>query len=263
MPKDYYQTLGVSKNASQEEVKKAFRVLAHKYHPDKSTGDEAKFKEINEAYQILGDPEKRKKYDQFGSAAFENGGMGSGGFSGGGFSGFEGMDFGDIFSGAFGFGGGRAQERRSRGEDIAVEITLDFLEAVFGTDEDITLQKRLVCERCAGTRCEPGSKNKTCDRCKGSGTILQTQRILFGTFQTRAVCDVCDGEGKIPEKKCSSCDGMGHGRGKRSITVHIPVGIEAGQTIRVRGEGQVGDRANVSGDLYVHIAVRPHPIFIR
>jgi molecular chaperone DnaJ len=269
MSKDYYKILDVDKSASQDDVKKAFRKQAHKYHPDKENGDEAKFKEANEAYQILGDPERRKTYDQFGSAAFENGGAGAGGFGGfggnGGFGGgFQDMgDLGDIFGDVFGFGGARGRTRSRKGPDIQVDLELEFKESVFGTDRDIKLHKTVKCERCAGLGNEPGTKLKECKTCSGSGTIEKVQRTILGHMRTRVACSDCAGDGKIPETECTGCQGHRVEKKQKTITVSIPAGIDNGQTIRVSGEGEAGPKGGPEGDLYLRIHVRPSKDFIR
>ncbi len=282
MPKDYYEILGVSKDSSQEEIKKAFRKKAHEFHPDKSGGSEEKFKELNEAYQILGNVEKRKQYDQFGSSAFSGQGFGGTGMSwedfaqaaknGGGFnasSGFN-VDFGDIFSEIFGFSGrgGRARSgsgsRRSySGEDIQIEISISFEEAVFGAKRDIRLNRVGVCEKCHGNGAEPGTKIKTCSNCNGEGSVVYEQSILFGMFQSRSVCPVCQGEGKIPEKKCNECSGKGRNTEKKDVSIIIPAGISDGQSIRIDGMGNSGINGAQNGDLYVLVRVKSHKKFNR
>lgn len=265
MAKDYYQTLGVSKNATAEEIKKAFRVLAHKHHPDKTGGNEAKFKEINEAYQVLGDAEKRRKYDQFGSAAFEqgSGGFGEGGFGGfEGFSGFGDIDLGDMFGEAFGMGSRRGSRQR-RGSDLEVSLTLAFTEAVFGVDREVTLDKTNACDRCGATGAEPGTKMRSCAACGGSGSRTQTHRTILGTMQTRTTCDACRGGGEEPEKKCETCRGAGIVRGHKTFTIHIPEGVEDGDVVRLRGGGEASGRGGSAGDLLLRIHVRPDPRFVR
>ncbi len=268
MSKDYYKILDVDRGASQDEVKKAFRKQAHKFHPDKEGGDEAKFKEANEAYQILGDAERRKTYDQFGSAAFENGGAGAGGFGGfggGGFQGFSGDmgDLGDIFGEMFGFGGTKTKTRARRGSDIQVDLELTFEDAVFGVDRDIKLHKTIRCERCAGLGAEPGTTMNECKTCNGSGTIDKVQRTILGQIRTRAACDECGGDGKIPEKKCDSCRGVGVEKKQKTLTVSIPAGVDNGQTVRLRGEGEAGMYSGPEGDLYLRIHVKPSKDFVR
>ena len=257
MPKDYYKTLGAEKGASPEELKKAFRSLAHKYHPDKG-GDPEKFKEVNEAYQVLGDPEKRQKYDQFGSAAFEQGGMGGGGFPGG-FSGAGFEDLSDLFGDMF--GGGR--QRRSRGDDIQVDVTLAFREAAFGVQRDVELYKTVRCEHCDGSGAEPGSGKKTCATCGGAGQVTASQRTVFGTFQTRRPCGTCHGRGDVVEKPCARCRGAGAAKGMRKIRVTIPAGIDHGELIRLSGEGEYGGIGNEPGDLYLRVSVKRDPQFER
>jgi molecular chaperone DnaJ len=266
--KDYYKILGVPKNASAEEIKKAFRVLAHQYHPDKAGGSEAKFKEINEAYQVLGDPEKRQRYDQFGSAAFEGGQ----GFPGGGFSGFSqgglNFDFGDIgdlgemFGDVFGFGGGRRAKRARGGRDLKVDLTLAFEESVFGVSKDITFTRTENCSRCGGVGAEPGSKMKKCGECNGSGYQIHVQRTILGAMQTKTVCSACDGEGERPERECGQCHGSGLRKNKKTLTVDIPAGVEDGNSLSLRGQGEA-IKGGPSGDLYVRLRVKEDPRFVR
>ncbi len=258
MSKDYYQILGVSKSAGADEIKAAFRKLAHQHHPDKPGGDEAKFKEANEAYQVLGDAEKRQKYDQFGSAAFENGGGGGGqGFGGFDFSGFQGgggfEDLGDLFGSAFGFGGGRGR-RQHRGSDVQVDIDLSFTEAVFGIQKEISLTKENTCERCGGVGAEPGTEMNTCEDCSGSGVKTVVQRTILGNMQTRVACPSCDGRGEVPKTTCTTCKGEGVIRGRKSLTINIPAGVDNGNVVRVRGEGQAV-KGGESGDLLIRIHV--------
>jgi molecular chaperone DnaJ len=271
MSKDYYKTLGVDKSASQDEIKKAFRKLAHEHHPDKQGGNSDKFKEANEAYGVLGDAEKRKQYDQFGSAAFSGGGQG------GGFSGFEGFDFsgfqqgngqgfefdlGDIFGSMFG-GGGRNRGGRSRaprGQDIQVDINLSFKESIFGLDKEIHITKNAKCGSCKGTKAEPGTPLKTCKNCNGEGRVVKQQRTILGMIENVVVCDECDGAGKIPETKCKTCKGKGVESKRESINIVIPPGIENGETLRVRGSGEAIANGE-SGDLYIKIYVKADPKF--
>lgn len=264
MPKDYYQTLGVSKSASQEEIKQAFRKLAHQYHPDKQGGDEAKFKEINEAYQVLGDEKKRAQYDQFGSSAFENGGFGGAGQGFGGFSGFQGAgfgfeDLGDIFGDVF--GGGR-HARTPRGNDIQMDVELEFRDSVFGVDKTITLTKPSACARCGGTGGEPGSGMETCKTCHGAGVEVSVQRTILGNIQSKRTCSTCQGVGEIPKQMCSTCRGSGTERSSRSLVVTIPGGIENGAVLRVRGEGEFV-KSGTPGDLFVRVFVKPDRRFER
>lgn len=261
MAKDYYQILGVSKNASEEEIKQAFRKLAHQYHPDKANGDAEKFKQANEAYQVLKDSKKRAQYDQFGSAVFENGGNGQGfgGFDFSGAGGFE--DLGDLFGGMFGFGGGSRQRQR-RGGDIQVDMEIGFAEAVFGAQKEVTLTKPSACERCGGVGAEPGTKMKTCKECDGSGVRVTTQRTILGTIQQKTACRACGGEGEEPEKKCTDCEGTGIENKRKTITLSIPVGVDDQTTLRVRGEGEALKGAQ-AGDLFVRLYVRQDSRFER
>lgn len=280
MSKDYYKTLGVDKNASQDEIKKAFRKKAHEHHPDKQGGNEAKFKEVNEAYQILGNPEKRRQYDQFGDAAFSGQGFGGtgmnwedfartagqGGFSGnmGGFN-INIDDLGDIFSGLgdlFGFSSGGRRSRRSRGADIQTSLEIDFKEAVFGVEKEISLYKTINCDKCKGNGAEPGSKIEICAKCKGSGSVVQTQRTFLGNFQMQSTCLDCQGEGKKASQKCSKCSGTGLQKDKVDLRINIPAGISDGQTIRLAGRGEASGNG-VSGDLYITIRVKPNNKFNR
>lgn len=270
--RDYYEVLGVGKSASADEIKKAFRRLAVKYHPDKEGGDEAKFKEINEAYEVLKDPSKRQRYDQFGHA-------GVGGASGGnpfeGFSGFGGQgqninfDFGDlglgdIFNSFFGGGasGGGGRRRQARGRDVETSVEITFEQAVFGTQVDLHLNLEDECEHCKGTTVEPGHELKTCDDCKGSGQVVTVTRTIFGNIQQATVCPKCKGRGKIPEKVCSVCKGKGTQVKKQTIGLKIPAGIDDGATIRLREHGEAVANGP-KGDLYVNIRVKPHKKFTR
>jgi len=265
MSKDYYGTLGVGKSASAEEIKAAFRKKAHEYHPDKG-GDAEKFKEINEAYQILGNAEKRKQYDQFGSA-FSSGQAGWGGQSGFGTGGFR-MDFedlGDIFGG-FGdiFGGGQtAARRQKRGNDLEMDLRIDFLEAVFGAEKELSFAKQAVCDRCQGSGAEPGAKVEDCPNCQGRGTVSRLQRTIFGSVQTQAVCSQCQGEGKLYSQSCSQCSGSGLHRANIKFKVKVPAGIDSGESIRLSGQGEAGQKGGPAGDLYLRVRVAPHPHFVR
>ncbi|EHI97993.1 MULTISPECIES: molecular chaperone DnaJ [unclassified Clostridium] len=265
--KDYYEVLGLEKGASDDEIKRAFRKLAVKYHPDRNQGNaeaEEKFKEINEAYQILSDPEKKAKYDQFGSAAFD----GSGGFGGGGFGGFDGFDmggFGDIFESFFG-GGGSGSRRRNgpvRGNDLEYTITLTFEEAVFGVEKEISITRNENCEHCNGSGAEPGTSAKTCPTCGGSGQVRVQRQTPLGSFVSTSTCDTCRGTGKIIEKPCSSCRGNGNVRKTRKIKVNIPAGVDTGNVMPLRGQGEHGLRGGNPGDLYVRINVTPSKVFTR
>ncbi|MBN1326105.1 molecular chaperone DnaJ [Candidatus Falkowbacteria bacterium] len=281
MSKDYYNILGVAKNASKEEIKKAFREKAHVFHPDKKGGDEKKFKEINEAYQVLGNDEKRKQYDQFGTTFDQQGGFGGGmnwedfmryARQGGGAT-YSNVDFGDfgdlgdilgdLFSGGFGFGGARSHKAQTRGRDLQISLALDFKEAVFGTKKTIELHKLVVCEKCKGSGGEPGSKMVECRTCSGQGKVRKVQRTILGNIQTVSVCDECLGEGKVFEKKCSKCSGQGRIKEKKDLEVKIPAGVDDGTTLKVSGEGEAGLRGNRAGDLYINLRVRPDYCFVR
>lgn len=275
MAKDYYNILGVGKSASADEIKKAFRKLAHEHHPDKTTGDEAKFKEINEAYQVLGNTEKRQQYDQYGqtfSGAGSNGGGGFGGQGGNpfgqGFGGFQqggaNFDFGDLgdmgdLFGSF-FGGGRPTH--NVGRDLETEITIEFLESVFGVEKTIDLNKQIKCDHCSGSGAEPGAKINTCKTCNGSGRVVKIQQTILGRMQMQGVCDSCQGQGQIPDKKCQKCGGAGHISGRDKIKVSIPAGIASGQQVKLSGKGEPGDRGRF-GDLYIRINVRTNNNFVR
>ena len=253
--------MGISKGASADDVKKAFRELAHKHHPDKAGGDAEKFKEINEAYQILSNPQKRAQYDQFGSAAFEQGGFGQG-FGG---AQFDMGDLSDMFGEMFGFGGGRAQarSRTSRGKDIEMAVPLTFAEAAFGVEKPVELYKPVGCQACSGTGIPPGAKMQTCKTCGGQGRVRQIQRTILGSFETVATCGTCGGVGNVPEKMCGPCGGSGLVKETKKMTVKIPAGIDGGETIRVSGEGEAGARGGRAGDLYLHARVSPDKRFER
>jgi len=264
--RDYYEVLGLSKDADDSAIKKAYRSLAKKYHPDLNPGDkeaEASFKEVNEAYDVLSDPDKRKKYDQYGHAAFDPAsGMGGGGF--GGFGDFGGFDINDIFSSFF--GGGSGSTRRNgpiRGDDINVRLTLTFEEAVFGCKKEITYSKVQKCSDCSGTGAEKGTEPKTCPHCSGSGQVRVQQRTPFGIMQSSKACENCRGTGKIIEHKCSSCKGTGFVRASKKLDVNIPAGIDDGQQIGLRYQGSDGMNGGSSGDLNLIIQVRPHSVFER
>lgn len=264
--RDYYEILGVDRNADEQTIKKAFRKLALKYHPDRNPDDkdaEKKFKELNEAYEVLSNPEKRKMYDQFGHAGVN--GNGQGGF-GGGFSGFGGFEdiFGDIFDM---FGGGFSSGKRragpQKGSDIKTQINLSFEEAAFGTDKTIEIMRNEECKTCHGTGAKPGTSSKTCSKCNGTGEIRYTQRTPLGHFINVKTCDVCHGDGKIIESPCTECHGQGKVRRKKKINVKIPAGVDEGSVITLRGEGEPGIKGGPSGDLYIVISILPHKIFQR
>ena len=277
MSKDYYKILGVEKGATADNIKKAFLKLAHQYHPDKNGGKDEKFKEINEAYQVLGNAEKRKQYDQFGQTFSGAGaGQGGGGFGGfnQGFGGGQGYninmdDLGDMFGGLgdiFGFGGGSSSSRRrgpQKGNDIEAVLTIDFLEAVFGVEKEISLRKKVVCEHCEGSGGEPGAKIETCQTCNGNGRVRRIQQTMLGAIQTEVTCSACQGEGKIFSKKCSICDGNGRVEENVKLKVKIPAGVDNGGRMRLPGYGEAGEKGAGAGDLYLHIKVRPSNKFER
>lgn len=270
--RDYYEVLGVNKNASDDEIKKAFRKAAVKFHPDKEGGDETRFKEVNEAYEVLKDKDKRQRYDQFGHAGV--GGDASGGFSGnpfegfGGFSGqnvhfdFGGGDFGDIFSSFFGGGANRQATRERRGRDVEVRLDLSFEESIFGVEKDIAMEIEDTCEHCKGSGAEPGHGQKQCPTCQGAGQINQPIRTLFGVINQTQTCPTCHGSGKVPEKNCSVCGGKGTHLVRKTVKLKVPAGINDGSTIRLRERGEA-ITGGVTGDLYVNINVKPHKKFTR
>lgn len=273
MPKqDYYDILGINKNASIDEIKKAYRKQALEHHPDRNKGDkgsEEQFKKVNEAYQVLSDPEKRKQYDTFGSYQETPGGQ-AGGFQGFDFSNFQGGSFGgfeDIFETFFGnsFGGGRqSRTRRStQGEDINLQLHITFEEAVFGVEKEITVQRQETCTACTGSGVEPGSKMINCITCGGTGQVEYVQRSFLGSIRSVAACSTCGGEGKVPEKKCATCHGEGRVIAQDKITVSIPSGVENGSVLRVSGKGQAGKKGSASGDLFLHMLVEPSKKFQR
>ena len=267
--RDYYEVLGISKSASDVEIKKAYRKAAVKYHPDKDGGDEAKFKEVSEAYEVLKDGSKRQRYDQFGHAGV--GGNGGGGAPGGNpFGGFNGQNvnfdfgnggFGDIFGQFFGGGAGRPSGPR-RGRDVEATLQLSFEEAVFGVEEKIELDMDDECSHCHGTTVEPGYSLKTCPTCRGAGQVNRVMNTIFGPIQQAATCETCGGTGKVPEKVCSVCHGKGVERRKRTINLKTPAGIDDGATIRLNGHGEAIGKGQ-KGDLYVHVRVKAHKKFTR
>ena len=268
--RDYYEILGVPKDASADEIKKAFRKLAVQYHPDKEGGDESKFKEINEAYEVLKDTSKRQRYDQFGHAGVGGNGGAAGGNPFEGFQGFNGQninfDFGDtgglgdIF-GSF-FGGGQSRQGRRRGQDVAANVTLGFEEAIFGTEKELSVHLDDLCSHCKGSGAEPGYDLKTCETCKGSGQVNRVMNTMFGQIQQATVCPTCEGRGKVPEKPCTVCHGKGVERKHQAVKLKIPAGIDDGATIRLNGRGEAM-RGGEKGDLYVNIRVKPHKKFTR
>lgn len=266
--RDYYEVLGVSKGASDDELKKAYRVLAKKYHPDVNPGDkqaEEKFKEVNEAYEVLSDPDKRAKYDQFGHAAFDPAaGAGAGGAGFGGFEGFG--DIGDIFGSFFGggFGGGQ-QSRRGpvRGDDLGVRVTITFEEAVFGVKKDISYNRIERCPDCGGSGAAKGTQPETCPVCHGSGQRKVTQRMMGMSFQSTTTCDNCRGTGKIIKDPCQNCRGTGYIKVTKKLNVSIPAGIDDGNRIVQQGQGNAGRGGGAAGDLVIEVAVKKHNLFRR
>ncbi len=271
MAKDYYEILGVSKNASDNEIKKAYRRLAHKYHPDKTGGEESKFKEINEAYQVLSDPTKKSQYDQFGQTFQGAGGQSSGASGFEGFGNFGGFDFGNfsrqggfegVFSDIFSEGFGGFESRQKKGSDIAVDVEITFEEMAKGVEKELDLYKKTACKKCGGTGAEDGQTEK-CSVCGGSGSVQKTRRTLFGTFSQVAVCENCKGRGEVPKRKCRNCGGDGVVRDYVKTKVEIPAGIEDGQTLRMPQMGEAPEGGGIAGDLYVNIHIKEHPFFER
>ncbi len=264
--KDYYEALGLERGVSEEEIKKAFRKLALKYHPDRNPDNkeaEEKFKEINEAYQVLSDPQKKAQYDQFGTADF-NGAGGAGGFDGFDFSDLGG--FGDIFDSFFGggFGGnGRRKNGPQKGADLEYNLNLTFEEAVFGTEKQISITRNESCEKCKGTGAKHGTHPHTCDKCGGSGQMRVQRNTPLGSFVSMSTCDKCGGKGKIIKDPCSECKGKGKLRKQRKITINVPAGVDTGNIIPMRGQGEHGANGGPAGDLYVGIRVAPHATFKR
>ena len=278
--KDYYEILGVPKNATDQEIKKAYRTMAKKYHPDMNKDNkeaEAKFKEVQEANEVLSDPQKRAAYDQYGHAAFENGGQGGfgqggfGGFGGfssegfGNFGGFEDINLGDIFGDFFGGGSSRRSQgpRVKEGADLRYNMTLTLEEVAFGVEKEIKYKRKGKCKTCNGSGAEPGHDMKTCDKCNGSGQIRMQQRSIFGIQTVIHECDKCHGTGKIPEKECHTCHGTGIEKETVERKVRIPSGVESGQRLVVRDGGDAGENNGLFGDLYIFIDVKEHPIFKR
>ncbi len=265
--RDYYEVLGVKKDASADEIKKAFRRAAVEHHPDRG-GDEAKFKELNEAYEVLKDGEKRKRYDQFGHAGV--GGTSGGSPFGGGFGGqgqninfdFGDLGLGDIFGSFFGGDGPQQRQRQARGRDMEAGVEISFEQAIFGTEVDLSLNLDDTCEHCKGSTVEPGHELKTCDQCKGSGQVSSVTRTIFGNIQQASICPKCRGSGKVPEKVCTVCRGSGTQAKKQIIQLKIPAGIDDGATIRLREHGEAIANGP-KGDLYVNIRVKPHKQFTR
>lgn len=267
--RDYYEVLGIQKGASEDEIKKAFRKIAKQYHPDLNPGDksaEAKFKEANEAYAVLSDADKRSKYDQFGHAGVD--GQGFGGFGGGfGGGGFDVNDiFENLFGGGFGGFGGSSGSRRAgpqRGANLKYKIVLDFMEAAFGIEKEITITKEDLCDTCKGTGAKEGSDPVRCSTCNGTGQVSQRQQTMFGTVMTNKTCPTCGGKGTIIKNPCSACNGHGRKNKSKTLKVKIPAGINQGEMLTLRGEGEPGTKGGPYGDLYIEVAIRPHPIFQR
>lgn len=277
MSKDFYKILGVPRNASRDDIKKAYRKLAHQYHPDKG-GNEAKFKEINEAYQILGDEKKRAQYDQFGTVFEAGRGPSQGGFEwapGAGFGGFGfgedgrgsgGFDFADVFEDVFtgfGFGGQEGGRRSKKGRDIQIDLEIPFEEIIFGGRHSADINKITVCDRCKGNGGEPGSKMQRCGVCHGSGRVEKTQRTFLGAVSQIAPCSSCNGRGEIPDTLCKECGGRGTAKRVESIEIFVPKGIGDGEMIKISGKGEASQIGGVPGDLYVKVRVRPDKVFRR
>lgn len=269
---DYYSTLGVSRSASEDDIKRAFRKLAHKYHPDKGTGDEKKFKEINEAYQVLSNKEKRARYDHTGQDYHSQGqggpgaGQGFGGFDFSGFANGQGFDFNgsgfeDVFSDLF---GGRAGRGRSRaGADIQIDVEISFEEMVRGAKREVSLRKMSECETCHSTGGKPGSKESTCSQCQGVGQVRRTVQSIFGAMSQVVVCDRCQGKGKTYAERCHTCHGAGRTQREETVSIDIPAGISDGQTLSLGGYGAAEEMGSRAGDLYVNVHVRPHETLVR
>ncbi|MEG0176651.1 molecular chaperone DnaJ [Anaerorhabdus sp.] len=264
--RDYYEVLGLQKGASDAEIKKAYRTLAKKYHPDmnKEADAEARFKEINEAYEVLSDPQKKASYDQFGHA-----GMEGAGFGGAGGAGFDDLNdiFGSFFGGGFGgFGGGQGQARRNgprKGQDRFMQMKVEFMDAIFGKTETINLGVDEQCSECLGTGAHSKNDITVCPTCGGSGTVVTQQRTPFGVFQSQAVCQTCNGTGKTIKNKCKKCGGKGYEHKRVSVDIKVPAGIQSGQQLRVQGKGERGENGGPNGDLYIEVLVKKHDYFTR
>ena len=265
--RDYYEVLGVDRNADDATLKKAYRKLAKKYHPDMNPGDkeaEAKFKDATEAYGVLSDPDKRRQYDQFGHAAFENGGGGAGGFGGFDFSGDMGDIFGDIFGDLFGGGGRRrANNGPMKGANLRAAVNIMFQEAITGCEKELEITLKDPCTKCNGTGAKPGTSPETCPKCNGSGQVVMTQQSMFGMVRNVTVCPDCQGTGKIIREKCPDCRGTGFTSSRKKIQVSVPAGIDDGQSIRIRDKGEPGTNGGPRGDLLVEVRVARHAIFQR
>lgn len=268
--RDYYEILGIGKAASADEIKKAFRRQAVQHHPDKEGGNETKFKELNEAYEVLKDPSKRQRYDQFGHAGVGNGSGGGNPFGGFGGAGagqemhfdFGDLGLGDIFGNFFGGNSNNQRGRKARGRDVETQVEISFEQAVFGSEVTLQLNIEDSCDHCQGSMTEPGYELKTCDQCKGSGQVVTATRTIFGNIQQASICPKCRGRGKIPEKECTVCKGKGTQRKNQEVTLKIPAGVDDGAMIRLREHGEA-IAAGPKGDLYVNIRVKPHKKFTR
>ena len=267
--RDYYEVLGVDRSASEDEIKKAYKKMARKYHPDLNPGDksaEEKFKEVNEAYEVLSDANKKARYDQYGHAGVDPN-FGAGGFGGGFDGGFDFSDLGDIFGSFFGggFGGGRRTNPNApqRGESIRLAVTISFEEAAFGCEKEVTVERYETCDTCHGSGCAPGTSPEVCPDCHGTGTVQQRRQTPMGVFATSSPCPKCGGKGRIIHQPCKDCRGSGMMRKRRTIQASIPAGIDNGQTISIRGQGNAGKNGGPAGDLLITITVRPHELFRR
>jgi molecular chaperone DnaJ len=260
--RDYYEVLGVGKGASDDEIKKAYRKLAKQYHPDLNPGDkeaEAKFKEINEAYAVLSDADKRAKYDQFGHAGMD--GQGFGGFDGSGFN----IDFEDLFGSFFGggFGSSRRRGGPQRGANLKYRMNLEFMEAAFGVERTITINKEDICDTCHGTGTRDGSAPETCSQCHGTGQVTYRQQSILGNVMTQRTCPACNGRGTIVRNPCNDCHGSGRRQKSKTLQVKVPAGVDEGQMLTLHGEGEPGTAGGPYGDLYIEIHIKPHPVFQR
>ncbi|KJS80391.1 MAG: molecular chaperone DnaJ [Peptococcaceae bacterium BICA1-8] len=259
--RDYYEVLGIGKDANEADLKKAYRKLARQYHPDVNPGDkeaESKFKEVTEAYEILSDPDKKARYDQLGHAGFDPNGFG-GGFGGQDFGGF-----GDIFDMFFGGGfGGQTRKGPRKGADLRYDLTVEFEEAAFGIEKTISLPRWETCSECEGSGAKKGTRSETCSRCRGTGQVAQTQRTPLGQFQTIRTCPECEGEGKVIKQPCLECSGKGKIRKNKKVQIKIPAGVDTGSRLRMGGEGEAGELGGPPGDLYIFITVKPHKFFMR
>lgn len=264
--RDYYEVLGLQKGASEDEIKKAYRQMAKKYHPDLNPGDkeaEARFKEVNEAYEVLSDSQKRARYDQYGQAGVDPN-FGAGGYQGYGFDNMD-IDLGDIFSSFFGGGGGRRANPNAprRGSDISASVIISFEEAARGCKKQVEIRAVSICDECGGSGAAKGTQPKTCPNCNGSGQERRQQRTPFGVVQTQTTCSRCHGRGVIIDSPCRACDGTGHVRKPATVGINIPAGIDEGQVISIRGKGNAGANGGPAGDLQIAVSVRPHPLFER